>query len=448
MPNEEVLFLENELDRLRQEPPGSELAAVLNELAYATLHSNPHRSEAFALEAMDLAENLGLPVEQANSLKRLGTINYEAGKVAEAMSYCRGALEIYEKLEDKKGIASILSTMASTYWSQGIIDKALEYYHESLNLRQECGAGENDIAQCHVNIGACYNILHRHDLAQASYEFARDIWEKSGDRMRLSYVYNNIGCVYQNKNELNQAREYYEKALEIWMDLGDKMGIANVLGNLGSLRGSLDDKESALDLYLNSLEYFEEIGNMRGVAHTCGCIGEIYSSLGSFQEAETFLMRGLSITRELNIKDTEIDCLRNTRDMFELKGDCEQALQYSEELKVCVEKYLDDKSMDKIAVLQVQFETEKKEKEAEIYRLRNVELSEMNDQLRDALAHVKRLKGLLPICSHCKKIRDDDGYWKKIDLYLSDHSDAKFSHGICPECFTKLYGKVYTKKRK
>lgn len=50
------------------------------------------------------------------------------------------------------------------------------------------------------------------------------------------------------------------------------------------------------------------------------------------------------------------------------------------------------------------------------------------------LAQVKRLRGLLPICSYCKKIRDDQNYWHQVEAYLSDHSDAKFSHGICPDC--------------
>jgi len=61
--------------------------------------------------------------------------------------------------------------------------------------------------------------------------------------------------------------------------------------------------------------------------------------------------------------------------------------------------------------------------------------------LRNALTHIKTLRGLLPICAACKKIRDNHGYWKQIEEYISDHSDAKFSHGICPECRQKLYPK-------
>ena len=52
--------------------------------------------------------------------------------------------------------------------------------------------------------------------------------------------------------------------------------------------------------------------------------------------------------------------------------------------------------------------------------------------LTHALAEVKNLKGMLPICGHCKKIRDDQGYWNQMETYISEHTDATFSHGVCP----------------
>lgn len=62
-------------------------------------------------------------------------------------------------------------------------------------------------------------------------------------------------------------------------------------------------------------------------------------------------------------------------------------------------------------------------------------LSQRVRELQDALAVVKQLSGLLPICSYCKKIRRDDNYWQQLETYLSEHSEAEFSHGVCPECF-------------
>lgn len=61
------------------------------------------------------------------------------------------------------------------------------------------------------------------------------------------------------------------------------------------------------------------------------------------------------------------------------------------------------------------------------------------EELTHALSHVKELKGLLPICASCKKIRDDKGYWQQVETYIKQHSDAEFTHGICPECAKRLY---------
>ena len=60
-------------------------------------------------------------------------------------------------------------------------------------------------------------------------------------------------------------------------------------------------------------------------------------------------------------------------------------------------------------------------------------------ELQKALSEVKTLRSFLPICANCKNIRNDKGYWEKIETYIHDHSDAEFSHGICPECAKKLY---------
>ena len=67
------------------------------------------------------------------------------------------------------------------------------------------------------------------------------------------------------------------------------------------------------------------------------------------------------------------------------------------------------------------------------------EREKLISKLQEALDNIKTLKGLLPICANCKKIRDDKGYWNQIESYIRDRSDAEFSHGICPDCAKKVY---------
>jgi PAS domain S-box-containing protein len=70
-----------------------------------------------------------------------------------------------------------------------------------------------------------------------------------------------------------------------------------------------------------------------------------------------------------------------------------------------------------------------------------IEREKLVAELREALSNLKTLRGLLPICAWCKQIRDDDGYWQGVEDYIQSHTDAQFTHGICPECFEKLASK-------
>lgn len=71
-------------------------------------------------------------------------------------------------------------------------------------------------------------------------------------------------------------------------------------------------------------------------------------------------------------------------------------------------------------------------------------LEQRTSELEKALAEIKQLQGIIPICASCKKIRDDQGYWNQLEVYITAHSDAEFSHGICPECCKSLYPELYT----
>ncbi len=82
--------------------------------------------------------------------------------------------------------------------------------------------------------------------------------------------------------------------------------------------------------------------------------------------------------------------------------------------------------------------------EQEIFERKEAEREQRRlvEELRGALAEVKTLQGLIPICANCKKIRDDKGYWQQLEKYIQDRSDAVFSHGICPECARKYYPEI------
>jgi CheY-like chemotaxis protein len=81
--------------------------------------------------------------------------------------------------------------------------------------------------------------------------------------------------------------------------------------------------------------------------------------------------------------------------------------------------------------------------EMDCRKSREAELRRSNEELQRALKEVKVLRGLIPICASCKKIRNDGGFWQQLEEYLGEHSEAEFSHGLCQPCIKKLYPGVY-----
>jgi methyl-accepting chemotaxis protein len=78
---------------------------------------------------------------------------------------------------------------------------------------------------------------------------------------------------------------------------------------------------------------------------------------------------------------------------------------------------------------------------------REQEKSRLINELQQALNTIKTLQGILPICSSCKKIRTDEGLWTQLEAYITEHSDAEFSHSLCSDCATKLYPDIFNKNK-
>jgi two-component system, response regulator PdtaR len=76
------------------------------------------------------------------------------------------------------------------------------------------------------------------------------------------------------------------------------------------------------------------------------------------------------------------------------------------------------------------------------------ERRELTSRLKKALDEIKKLSGLVPICASCKNIRNDQGYWQAVESYIEEHTDAQFSHGVCPDCINRLYPDLLNEKTK
>lgn len=118
-------------------------------------------------------------------------------------------------------------------------------------------------------------------------------------------------------------------------------------------------------------------------------------------------------------------------------------LDKNEKTMQCLKKTFDMNEKTSEAVYNIVDKEISEEKDFDPLVIENARLyqlaQERADRLEKAQKEIKALRGFIPICASCKKIRDDDGYWQQVESYISEHSDALFTHSLCPECIAKLY---------
>jgi len=230
-------------------------------------------------------------------------------------------------------------------------------------------------------------------------------------------------------------------------------------------------------------------GSVRGQARANLYLGRAHLALGDLPRARTAFTRSLEFARPASQRMIALEALQHLAEVEESSGNTAAALRYLRGHMMLRDSLFSQTTAQRIATMDQRRQSEQEERE--IARLReneriqtaviarqraivtlvslvlvlaaallglvayyhraelarsaevtktNANLEAVNLQLRTALAEVRTLTGLIPICASCKKIRDDQGYWNSVESYISSHSDATFSHGICHACAVTLYG--------
>jgi PAS domain S-box-containing protein len=160
-------------------------------------------------------------------------------------------------------------------------------------------------------------------------------------------------------------------------------------------------------------------------------VGVAHEAIGLRRNGKTFHM-DLSVS-DAYVRDRVVFIVV-VRDVTERKRVQEALRRARDELETRVEERTAD----------LQNANERLQNEVVVRRRTEKEKERLIAELEDALGNIKTLRGLVPICASCKSIRDDKGYWNQLEDYVRDHSEAEFSHGICPDCAKRLYPEIYS----
>ena len=363
--------LKNKLEALRTQPEtdatSPEMVKVLCDLAYVLYRSDPEQAGGYASQALTLAERTGFKKGMAESHMAIGTLYWARGDFDKSLECYTRSLRICEETGDTKGIASCHTNIGNIHRNQGDYERAFEYHIKALKIKEEI-TDKPGMAKSYNSIGIIYDEWKEYDQALDYYFKALQIFEELGDKQGIAISYNNIGVVFESQGDSTSALEHYQKSLGIKEKIGDKKGVADSYMNIGTLYEEQKELEPALEYCLKALAIYKEIGDKRGIADSNNHIGRIHTRLERYDSALVYLQEGLELARKTGTKEWETNSYKYLSELHQVQGDFEQALDFHNRYSELREKIFSDTTAEKITQMQVRYETERKEKEAEIYR--------------------------------------------------------------------------------
>jgi len=388
---------------------------------------------ALAERALGLAEEDRDARDTGRAATLLGRLWLEAGERERARSLHRRAFDTAVEAQDRALTAEALIGLGVVHTLDRRYDEALEALLDALAMAEE-GALKEISARALHRVGDVHFLLGNPETALEQYRKSQALWEEMDAKPPLAGVLIGIGLAHQRQGDGDTALRFLERALRLAEDAGDRARTAKALNRLAGLYLERSEHRTALAYGERSLDIRRKIGDKRGTAHTLLEIGRLRIELEEYSAAKKAFDQALELAHELEDERLELAVHNSLSALWKQRGDYQQAY-------TALRRYVDGKlgyfreeTRRALAEAQARYELEEREREAEIYRLKSVELADANRRLKQALEEVKMLNGLLPICGSCKRIRDEQGAWTRMEAYIQARSSARFSHGICPDC--------------
>jgi signal transduction histidine kinase len=351
---------------------------ALNALAKELQNTDTPRAKTLAESALELiGETQDYTLEKANALLVLGWCHYLTSNYDVAMQESKDAHALFEQARDKKGIADSLGNIGNIYSVLADYPNTLKHFQESLNIRRDIG-DKSGIASALNNIGNVYTRLADYPTAIKHYQDSLNIRRDIGDKSGIAGSLNNIGNVYKDFADYPEALKHYQDSLSISRDIGNKHSIAISLNNIGVVFYSLADYPEALKHYQDSLSISRDIGNKRSMAVNLMNIGQALVKLHEFEQAESHFQQALSFCDELGLKHHRFETLNSLTQLYAETRQFEKAYLTQIAFQKAKEAVFSEENQTQLTNLQVRFETEQSQKEAELYRLKNIDLVEAN----------------------------------------------------------------------
>ncbi len=403
---------------------------ALNSVAWELRNRDPARAAELAREACALAGDGFYLRGEAYARRTLGVCHYHRSEYDAALAELGTALQLFERAGDETGRAGALNGIGNVHWRLGSHPEALRLHLTALRAQRETGDRDGEAASLNFAGNVHY---HVGDYARAleHYRASLALREAGGDAAGVAYCLNNIGNILGRLGEFEEALDYHLRSLALKEEVGDRHGSGVSLLNVATCHESLRDPARAMEFFARALERLRETENRDGEADCLRELGQVHERGGELDRALACYSESLEITREVRSRFFEVETLirlgevrtrlgetgaaladlgealetaeeigsrrlvyeahRALSGLWAALGESARALEHHRAFHAGWEEVFNAESDARIRSIQVQAEVERAHREAELYRLRNEELTRAYASLRDADEEKARL---------------------------------------------------------
>ncbi len=368
---------------------------VLNNIGAVYRRRGDHSTALEYLEkSLPIKQSLGDDHGRANTLNSIGLVYEGLGMYPKALECYNKSMPVLQKLGDHHGEAGVLSNIAVVYRHIGHFPKALEHFLNSLRIMRAI-ADKHGEAEILNNVGLLH--LESGDCA-AALDYLGDsltIWRELGDRKSESVTLDSIGGAHYKLKKYDAALDCLKLSLTITQSSGDEHTMANTLCDIADVYLALGDFALAHENYRSSFELAGKINYKRRRAEALLGIGEVYLRQREWKKALESLGRALRTAEELGARELLHRSHYALSHACEGLGMFEQSLVHLHAHQRFKEEVFNEESDKTFKKLQAVHDVETAKHEAEIYRLKMVELAELNSRLNELVKEKSEILGIV-----------------------------------------------------
>ncbi|MCU7499499.1 MAG: sensor histidine kinase [Ignavibacteria bacterium] len=359
------------LEGLIKTKSGTEKIDVMLALADYYQNADPQKGIQTASQALKMSEELNYAKGKAVSYANLGEMYVNLSDFNSAMEYHRKALEIRKSSGDKHGIALSLNSIGGILEHLGNYDMAMKNYYQAIKIAEE-NSDTKELSVSYSLVATLHYILKDYPKALEYCSKAMRIREKIDEKYGMANSYELMGLINFDSKKFNESLKYHRLALKVKRELDDKIGVAGSYQNLGMVYRQLEKYDLAESYFLKALQMRKDLGEKRGIAASLTSLGEIYIVQGKYPLALDHFLKAFKIRQEIKDKRALIRTYFHLSTAYAKLGNFKKAFEIQDLYYNYKDSLNKAQTLQKLAQMDMQYKSEKKDKEIALLQKDNV----------------------------------------------------------------------------